>query len=300
MKRILLSLLLIFTLVTNGYCADISDWIKGDGTDAVEGGDSVSDLDSNITNYLQDPLDKLLSHHIWGCNITVTSDTVLTISVGEVTCSNSAGTIRRMRKNTSTTTVTNTSSGVGGLDTGSLAASTWYYIYAVADADATTFTAIMSASASFPTNASALYCRLIGVALTDGDSDWLVHYETGKGSEVIGMWSVPINETTTVNAGSWLALDCRSSIPSISTMGVFGLYSYDTSATSAGIWVRPTGSTWNTGTANGIYTNSSSTTDTEIGGQRWCATNSLQSIDYYNLTGDDGTSIDVEGFVYQR
>lgn len=282
----------------NGNGADINDWIRGTGVDCVEGGETIATLDDQITNYLQDPLDRLLDDYIKECTGTITSDTVYTVSAGKVCCENASG-VQRFRENTSTTTVTNTSSDVGGLDTGSLAADTWYYIYAVADADSTNFTAIMSVSASAPTNAAALYYKLIGCALTDADSDWLPYFWSGNGSDITVMWDVPMNETTTVSAAAWSsALDCSSSIPSISTMGIFGLHAEDDATVSA-IYIRPNGSTWSATYVHGIQIQTTGAASA-ISGQRICMTDSSQQIQYYNDTGDSATGINVEGFIFVR
>lgn len=299
-KKILL-ILFGMLIATNIYGADIDDFIRGTGVDVVEGTETISTLDDQITNYLQDPLDRLLDGYVKNATGTITSDTVYTVSAGKVCCENSAGTVHRFRENTSTTTVTNTSSGVGGLDTGSLAANKFYYIFAVADADATTFTAIMSESATNPTNANALYYKFIGVALTDTTSDWLSYYWSGNGSDITIMWDVPINETTTVSGGVWsAALDCSSSIPSISTMGIFGMQSYETDDTIASISIRPAGSTWSVSAENGIYFIGNTASVWGIAGQRWCMTDSSQQINYINGSGDATTAVEVEGFRFSR
>lgn len=68
---------------------------------------------------------------------------------------NAAGTVKKLRVSTSVTTL-----AAAALDTGSFAANTYYYIYATADAAATTPTFIISASASAPTGYT--YYRKIG------------------------------------------------------------------------------------------------------------------------------------------
>lgn len=78
--------------------------------------------------------------------LAYTDADTITVSKGEIMCLNSSGTIRVMRKNTSTTAVT-----FANIDTGARATSTTYYIWAVADATATTVTFKISLSASAPT-----------------------------------------------------------------------------------------------------------------------------------------------------
>jgi len=78
--------------------------------------------------------------------VTKASASTLSVSAGAVAIKNAGQTNRLMRRNTSSTTVTSSN-----LDTGSMADDTYYYVYAVADSAATTFTVKFSASASSPT-----------------------------------------------------------------------------------------------------------------------------------------------------
>lgn len=110
------------------------------------------------------------------------------------------------------------------------------------------------------------------------------------------MWDAPPNMTTTVSDNAWSsALDCSAGIPAISRMALFGLFSTETGGTTTGIWIRPDGSNWAGGEENGIKVLGG--TNALISGQRWCATDSSQEIQYFNNTSDSSTTIDVEGFI---
>ena len=76
---------------------------------------------------------------------TKTDADTISVSAGVVWIANSGQTFRLPRRNTSATVVE-----AGSLDTGAMAVG-YYYIYAVADSAATTFTVKFSASASAPT-----------------------------------------------------------------------------------------------------------------------------------------------------
>lgn len=107
----------------------------------------------------------------------------------------------------------------------------------------------------------------------------------------------PVSITTTPSAALWsAALDCGDGIPATSVLGIFGLQSSQGSS-GAGIWVRPNGSNWSTDNGNGIYVSAGGASAMTIGGERWCATDSSQQINYQNDTGDDGCAIDVEGYI---
>lgn len=64
--------------------------------------------------------------------------------------------------------------GNGGLDTGTIANSTWYYFYLIQRVDTKVVDVIFSLSASVPTYpANYTVCRRIGEGLTDGSAHWI-------------------------------------------------------------------------------------------------------------------------------
>jgi hypothetical protein len=77
---------------------------------------------------------------------TKASASTISVSTGTVFIKNSGQTNRIMRRNTSATTVT-----ASDIDTGALADDTYYYLFAVADSAATTFTVKFSLSSTAPT-----------------------------------------------------------------------------------------------------------------------------------------------------
>ncbi|KKL07150.1 hypothetical protein LCGC14_2588900 [marine sediment metagenome] len=91
----------------------------------------------------------------------------MTVGIGQVVCEESGAVNKEMREVTSAVTVDITSD----LDTGSEASSTTYYVYAIGDADATTFTCKMSTSSTSPTGLTCF--RLLGEFRngTDGHID---------------------------------------------------------------------------------------------------------------------------------
>lgn len=294
MRKLLLVLLILALFAGQAFA--INDWIRGDGTDSVKGADSPSDNPANLTNYMQDPLDRLLSHYIYQCTLTRTSATIITVSAGEVVCSNGADTIKRFRKNTTTTTMTITTSGVGGLDSGSSEkVSTWYDIYAVADANATTFTVI--AAEQGVALSDVTYYRYIGSVYNDSSSDLLNFTWSGYGNDPLIMWDVPILITTTLSSSWSSATSLASAMPSHSNRAIFGLYSAYTNNT-AFMSIRPNGTTWSTQYDNSVAGVGGSYS-ASVGGQRECATDSSQQINY--ITQSSGSCrLSVEGFYINR
>jgi len=144
MKKLFLALCLILAVgITPCYSAN--EWRNVD-TDFQDGDVTYfNDIDTDLSDHVIEPLSRLLAGYRKEAKITYNSAAAFYVEAGEVACSNSGGTLIKMRRTTSTTTVT-----WADIDTGSEAASTTYYVYAVADADATTFTVKISLSATAP------------------------------------------------------------------------------------------------------------------------------------------------------
>ena len=113
-------------------------------------------------------------------------------------------------------------SGANGLDTGSLAASTWYYLYLIYNG--TTVAGLMSASSSAPTLPSGYtYSSLIGVALTDGSKNFVGLKAAGNDYQyVVGSNLSAVPQIASGNAGStsiptWVPLAVTSFVPPIAS-----------------------------------------------------------------------------------
>ncbi len=160
MKR--LFVLLFLLLATPAFSAN--EWRNGDGSNTIPGTTNVSDIDAASYEDLAYPLDRLLAGYRESVKVSYASASSLTVSAGEVVCSNSGGTVRKMRRNTSSTTVT-----FSDLDTGVEASSTTYYLYAVADSDAETFTVKISASSTAPSGVT--YFKKLGSFFNNSSSN---------------------------------------------------------------------------------------------------------------------------------
>jgi len=146
MKKLLV-LLMSFGLVFSVYSSD--QWTKANPTGAT----NLSDLDASITAN-NAALDRLLIEYRGSAKIEYASTSTITVTSGQVACSNSAGSVVRWRRNTSDTTVSWTM-----LDTSSEVASTTYYLWAVADTDVATFTVTISTSSTAPSG-KTYYAKL--------------------------------------------------------------------------------------------------------------------------------------------
>jgi hypothetical protein len=124
--------------------------------------------------------------------LSYSSATTIAVSAGEVVCSNSDASVRKMRQNTSATNVT-----FSDIDTGAEASSTTYYLYANCDADATTATFKVSASSTAPTGVT--YYKRLGSFYNDSSSNITVggvsnDSNTFRGS--LGAWETKSADTT--------------------------------------------------------------------------------------------------------
>ena len=188
MKKLFLTVMAVLVLVSQVHAVDINDFQRGDSSDVIKGTSSPSDYDTLTANYLVDPLEKMISNYLYGCSMTWASNSTITVGVGEVVCMNGANTIRRIRRNTATTTIDMAVAGVGGIDSGSAeAASTWYDIYAVADANATTFTVITGKHGTALSDVT--YYRLIGRFYNNSGSNITAFtVESSEGETGLGAW----------------------------------------------------------------------------------------------------------------
>jgi len=90
-------------------------------------------------------------------------------------------------------------SGNGALDSGSIAASTWYHVYLIKRTDTGVVDVLVSLSPSAPTMpASYTERRRIGAMMTDGSSFWLLFHQLGDEF----LWDVTINDVNVVNLGT--------------------------------------------------------------------------------------------------
>lgn len=120
----------------------------------------------------------------------------------------------------STITIDITVSGANGLDTGSEAGSTWYYIYLIGDTSGTNAVkAVFSTSASSPTLPSGydVFAR-VGAVRNDGSSNFLEFRQ--EGNFVCYMNENNVYNTTPPGT-SFVTVGCSGFAPTNSRMGFF-------------------------------------------------------------------------------
>jgi hypothetical protein len=120
-------------------------------------------------------------------------------------------------------------SGANGLDTGSEAASTWYYMWAIYNATTTTIAGLLSVSSSDPTLPSGYtYKARIGAVYNDSGSDFAYFFQRDN---VVSIDAIEVLSGGT--AGIITSIDISVAVPPIAaTIG--GVLDVERSAVTAG------------------------------------------------------------------
>ncbi|MBF0237976.1 MAG: hypothetical protein HQM12_09745 [SAR324 cluster bacterium] len=114
-----------------------------------------------------------------------------------------------------------TSSGAGGLDTGSEAANTWYYIWVISNG--TTTTGLLSTSAASPTMPSGYsFKRLVGAVANSG-TDFIPFYQAGNYVQITATNSPTISSGFTSQSYTVLNLSSGMFSPPALTKAVHTL-----------------------------------------------------------------------------
>lgn len=117
-------------------------------------------------------------------------------------------------------TINAAANGLNGLDTGSLAASTMYAVYAVGSSLGAVTPGAMVALASQSAPVLPVDCdmyRRIGWALTDSSSHFLLFYQYGSDKTRQYYYDVGISELSGGSSTSFAAIDLATSVPPIAT-----------------------------------------------------------------------------------
>jgi hypothetical protein len=149
-------------------------WSNGDNIACVPSAAKMAELESNIK---QLPV-RDVSRNLKVYNDVTTPNTKVDVVADEVICQDSNG---NSLKATSVNLVIDiTASGANGLDTGSKANSTWYYIFVIMKADGTT-AGLLSLSSTTPTMPTGYaYMGLVGAVMVNGSGNFITFSQKGK------------------------------------------------------------------------------------------------------------------------
>lgn len=125
--------------------------------------------------------------------VTRASNTTLTIGTGA--CMDSTGEVNMV--NNSTLTIDATVSGANGLDTGTIASSTGYYVHLISNPNQRVLypaAGLISLSATAPVlPVGYTHFRCVGWEVMDGSTHWLLCTNIGSGRERTKMWDTAIS-----------------------------------------------------------------------------------------------------------
>ena len=141
---------------------------------------------------------------------------------------------------TGTVNVDITASGLGGLDTGSEATSTWYSVWLIGGGGSVG--GLLSTSETSPTlPAGYIYKRRIGWIYNHSDNDIQAFQQTGTGRErTIWHSETGANYMKILDSGnaiSWSVVDASARVPT--TASQLNLWAYSAGGSANGVWIRP-------------------------------------------------------------
>lgn len=177
-------------------------------TPAVIASGMVSDIQYDGTDFIVlDPLSApVLKNYLTGCTLsTAGASTTISISAGQLTDAGNSITMNLAASISKTTAAWSVGTATGGLDTGSIAASTWYYFYIIRRTDTGVVDVVFSLSSSAPTlPANYTQYRYIGGAATNGSSQWVKFIQVGDEFT----WDVAVTDANGAGVIAYNLLTC--------------------------------------------------------------------------------------------
>ena len=171
-----------------------------------------------------------------GRKLSWASNTTITVAASSVVLKNSAG--QTVKISSPSATLNSASSGANGIDTGSVANNTEYYIWGIYNG--TTFASLMSLSSTAPTLPSGYtYSTLMGCWLTDGSAHFIGGILVGNdfqfqvGNNLAALPQLASGSSGNVSTGSYTAAALAPFVPSIAVRVKLLLYSNDVVAIAA-------------------------------------------------------------------
>jgi hypothetical protein len=194
--------------------------------------------------------------YITGLTAAWASTTTLTLAVGA--CSDSTNDIDMTVA--TAITINAAVNGAAGLDTGSLAASTFYYVYVIADSSGYTHalpSAVISAAAPTATTGPLMpygydTWRMVDIKVTDGSSHFLLTYTNGQYSYREFIYDAPLTTGSSALTTSYVALPLTACVAPIGTPDVNFVATFTPNAAGHIAYLQPTGSTGNEAEMSGV------------------------------------------------
>jgi len=235
----------------------------------------------------------IIRSQLSGCGMsTAGSSATMSIAAGTVTDSTNVASMN-LSAIAKTTSAWSVGTAAGGLDTGSIATSTWYYFYVIVRTDTGVVDVVFSTSSSSPTlPANYNYYRYIGAGKTDGSSHWTAFTQMGREF----WWSTPILEGGATYTGSGTAALITCTLPLGRKMkAIFNLIA-GSNNNSGGIYISdPANADLAVSTSSAPLMTAGATnavvTPGTAGSQSICWTNTSAQVRHRELTTNPGYGI---------
>jgi len=223
---------------------DLSDWSSNEAANSPSGATTIgSGLDDNlraiqagVKGWTENVAAKLWKGAISGLIQSQAADTDHDITISAGACIDGTGAESMVLASAITKQIDAAwavGTNAGGMDTGTVGNSTWYYIWLIKRSDTGVVDALFSTSATAPTMPTSYdYKRLIGAVKTDGSANILGFnaYELfGGGLEVA--WKAPILDVDLTNTLTTSRRTDTLSVPTaFSTVATIRARAFDASA----------------------------------------------------------------------
>lgn len=199
------------------------------GVGAVQEGDAAT-LAAFVQAQLPIPLRGAIDGLVMS---TAGASTTMTIGAGMAADSTSSVLMSLASPINKTTSSWAVGSGNGGLDTGTIANSTWYYFFQIRRPDTGVVDVVFSTNSSSPTlPTNYTQYRYIGAGLTNGSGQWTLFRQVGD----YFVWNSPVLDidasTTTTAALSTLSVPRGRKI-----LARFNIYGSDGTSGQTGIYI---------------------------------------------------------------
>jgi hypothetical protein len=151
---------------------------------------------------------------------TAGASTTFSVAAGQAVDSTNAGLMSLASAITKTTAAWAFGPGNGALDTGTIAASTWYHVYLIKRLDIGVVAVLVSLSATAPTlPTSYTLFRRLGSMKTDGSSNWTAFLQDGD----LFQWATTVQDITANNPGTAAVTRTMSTPLGIRVEGIFNV-----------------------------------------------------------------------------
>ena len=235
--------------------------------------------------------------YINGLTASWLSNTTLTLNTGA--CSDSTNTIDIVVP--TAITINAAVNGVAGLDTGTFAAGTFYYVYVIGDSNGFYQPSVVI-SASAPTTTTGPLMpygydcwRMVDIKVTDGSVHFVLSYTYGHYAKREFIYDAPLTIGSLTTANTYTSVPLTGVVAPIGTPDVF--YSAAFTANVAGhiAYLRPTGATGNYAELSGVVASVVQAADIECPA---FVASGTASVDFKTTTSSDALTLLVKSFIY--